>query len=163
MRLGQKNEAVDCFRQAVKLQPRVVKYHLSLAQALEQQGDTAAADAEYQQSLRLDPQWPEKLNQAAWALATRPDPTQRNGPLAVALAQQVCQATHHHEPRFVDTLAIAYAAAGQYSQAVTAARQALTLASAAHQADLAQQIQKRLRLYENNQPYVAGEEKGPRR
>ena len=81
--------------------------------------------------------------------------------MAVALAQQVCQATHHRDPRFVDTLATAYASAGQYSQAVAAARQALTLASSAQQAELAKQIQTRLRLYENNQPYIAVDEKRP--
>jgi len=75
------------------------------------------------------------------------------------LAEQVCQATHHRDPRFVDTLAAAYAAAGHYHQAVAAARQALTLADAAQQPELVKQIQERLRLYENNQPYVAGEEK----
>jgi len=159
LRLGQKDQAVACFRQAVRLQPQVVKYRLGLAQALQQQGDNAAADVEYQETLRLDPRWPEKLNQAAWALASRADSRQRNGPMAVALAEQVCQATHHRDPRFVDTLAAAYAAAGHYHQAVAAARQALTLADAAQQPELVKQIQERLRLYENNQPYVAGEEK----
>jgi Flp pilus assembly protein TadD len=130
-----------------------------LAQALQQQGDTAAADIEYQESLRLDSQWPEKLNQAAWTLATQADPGDRNSALAVALAQQVCQATHNRQARFVDTLAAAYASAGQYAQAMAAARQALNLAETAQQPEFAQQIQKRLRLYERNQPYVVGEKK----
>lgn len=157
--LGQKNEAVACFRQAVTIQPRNVKFRLGLAQMLQQQGDMGAADAEYQESLRLDPQWPEKLNQAAWNLATQPDPRRRNGAMAIALAEQVCRATHHGDPRFIDTLAAAYASSGQYPQAVAAARQAITLASTVQQPELAQQIQKRLRLYESKHPYVVGEEK----
>jgi tetratricopeptide (TPR) repeat protein len=159
LRLGLKNEGATCFRQAVTLQPRNLKYRLGLAQALQQQGDTAAADIEYQESLRLDSQWPEKLNQAAWTLATQADPGDRNSALAVALAQQVCQATHNRQARFVDTLAAAYASAGQYAQAMAAARQALNLAETAQQPEFAQQIQKRLRLYERNQPYVVGEKK----
>jgi tetratricopeptide (TPR) repeat protein len=154
LRLGQKDEANSCFRKAVALEPRDLKYRLRFAQALELQGDTSGADAEYQESVRLDPQWPEKLNQEAWKLATRPDPTSRIGSVAVAWAQQVCQATHHSEARYVDTLAAAYAAAGQFPQAVTTARQALTLASTAQQPELAQQIQNRLRLYEKNQAYA---------
>jgi tetratricopeptide (TPR) repeat protein len=159
-RLGQKKEAVACLRQAVHLQPQMLNYRLVLAAALQQQGDEQGANAEYQESLRLDPQWPEKLNQAAWTMATRADPRQRNGPMAVALAQQVCQGTQHKVPRFLDTLATAYASVGQYSQAVAAAQQALSLASAAKQADLAKQIQERLRLFEKNQPFVAAEERG---
>jgi cytochrome c-type biogenesis protein CcmH/NrfG len=121
---------------------------------LQQLGENGAAEAEYQESLRLDPEWPGKLNQVARSLATQADPRRRNGAMARAMAEQVCQATHQREPVFLDTLAAAYAAAGDFSKAVETARQALTLATAAQKPDLVREIQERLQLYERNQPFV---------
>ncbi len=184
--VGKLDEAIEHFRIALRLEPDNAQGHNNLGTALDQQGSLWAAENEYREAVRLDPNYVlarinlggtlERLGQPRLALeqyqeAVRAQPKEaqdcadlargllRLGQKDQALAEQVCQATHHRDPRFVDTLAAAYAAAGHYHQAVAAARQALTLADAAQQPELVKQIQERLRLYENNQPYVAGEEK----
>jgi hypothetical protein len=50
-------------------------------------------------------------------------------------------------------LAAAYAAGGQFDNAVETARQALDMASAAQNAALTDQIRSRLGLYEQGRPY----------
>ncbi len=58
-------------------------------------------------------------------LATSQDPRVRDGSRAVTLALDVCNRTHNDDPRALDTLAAAYAAAGQRDLArSTAARAA---------------------------------------
>ena len=93
-------------------------------------------------------------------LATNADSTRRNGNLAVQRAAQALQASGERTPELLDTLAAAYAEAGQFAQAVTLAREARSGAAAARRMDLVEQIEHRLRLYEQGQPFhaaVAGE------
>jgi tetratricopeptide (TPR) repeat protein len=55
-------------------------------------------------------------------------------------------------PQFYDLLAANYAKAGRFAEAVQAADKALRRAKAAGRADIAQQIQDRLRTYQANAP-----------
>ena len=57
-------------------------------------------------------------------LATSADPHVRDGTRAVTLALDVCDRTHNADPRALDTLAAAYAAAGQLDLARSAAARA---------------------------------------
>jgi len=52
-----------------------------------------------------------------------------------------------------DKLAASLAEAGRFDEAVSTARRAVELATAAGQADVAEAIRARLRLYEENKPY----------
>jgi hypothetical protein len=53
----------------------------------------------------------------------------------------------------LDTLAATYAEVGRFAEAGSTARQAKAAATAQGQLELARQIEKRLALYEANQPY----------
>ena len=53
----------------------------------------------------------------------------------------------------MDTLAVAYAATGDFVQAVTEADKAIALAESSGDAALAQRIDKRRNLFKNGQPY----------
>jgi tetratricopeptide (TPR) repeat protein len=53
----------------------------------------------------------------------------------------------------VDTLAVAYAAAGRFNEAIAAAERAVELARAAEQPQLAKKIEARLELYRAGRPY----------
>ncbi|NIM70661.1 MAG: hypothetical protein GTO48_09480, partial [Xanthomonadales bacterium] len=66
-------------------------------------------------------------NNLAWLLATCPEPRYRNGPRALRLARQACEATAHKSPPLLDSLAAAYAETGQFDQAVATTRQALEI------------------------------------
>jgi tetratricopeptide (TPR) repeat protein len=150
---ARRDEAVACFRRAVELRPDVARHQSSLAYALHEQGHSAEAEAHYREALRLDPTWPDTYVRGAWALATAAEAGARDGPLAVQLAQQACQATGNRRPEYLDVLAAAWAAIGRYDDAVRAADQAATLARAGGQTALAEQVEQRRGLYQARQPF----------
>jgi tetratricopeptide (TPR) repeat protein len=149
---GRWAEAADQYRRALHLQATTAAYHFGLGVALAHQGQADAAREEFQEATR-DPRWPAAACQAAWTLATYPDTRGRDGALAVRLAQQACAATSRPPPGFLDTLAAAHAEAGQFTEAVASAREAVTLASTAGQPEMAAEIQKRLAGYEQHRPF----------
>ena len=85
---------------------------------------------QYQQMLRIKPNDFMTANNAAWVLATSSSDSVRNPAEAVRLAELVCQRTKQQLPQALDTLAAAYASAGQFEQAVTTAKRAIELARA---------------------------------
>jgi tetratricopeptide (TPR) repeat protein len=149
---GNWSEALPCFRKAVDRDPRSVVNRCALAQALHQQGQKESAQEQYREATRINPDWLEGANKSARLLATDPEAMGRNGDLAVKLATQICQATDEKDPRYLDTLAAAFAEVGRYDDAVAAIRKALTRPQAETQPAFVRQLQERLRLYERRQP-----------
>jgi Flp pilus assembly protein TadD len=77
----------------------------------------------------------------------------RDGKKAVELAQQAVQLSGVNSPEILDTLAAAYAEAGQFPKAIETARQALNLSAAPNNKLMAEVIQNQLQLFEANAPY----------
>ena len=96
---------------------------------------------------------PLENNNAAWALATNPEATKRNGAHAVMFAEAACQRTEYKVTYMVGTLAAAYAEAGRYAEAVSTAKRAAAMAENNGETNLLQRNQELLRLYLNQQPY----------
>jgi len=92
-------------------------------------------------------------NNLAWLLATCPDASLRDGSRAVELARKAEQLAGSSHPEVLDTLAAAYAEAGQFSEAIETAKKALQLVSAQHNSAMADAVRARLKLYEANSPY----------
>jgi tetratricopeptide (TPR) repeat protein len=153
MMQGQWQEASTCFREAIRLQPEGIAYHHNLAYVLYQLGQTAVARSEYQEALRLSPSWPRVCLQTAWLQATDPDPQRRRGELALINAEKVRQALGDKDARILDVLAVSYAEAGRYPEAVAAAEKALVRARVDGKGDLADAIALRLQLYKQNRPF----------
>jgi tetratricopeptide (TPR) repeat protein len=150
---GKEQEAARHFSEAVRIKPHYAEPHCNLAKVLLRQGKTEEAARHLSEALRIDPRLAKEFSDAAWALATHKDAKLRNGPIALQLAEQACQATGDQQPAILDTLAAAYAEVGRFDEAVATARKALTLALSAEQLDLADGIRERLRLYEARQPF----------
>jgi len=83
--------------------------------------DRAIDDAT--RALEVNPYYSVGANQLAWMLATCPDPRYRDGKRAVALAEKVVQ--RFPEANFMDTLAAAYAEAGNMDAAVRVQQKAV--------------------------------------
>ena len=66
---------------------------------------------------QLKPDSPEALSNLAWIFSTCPDPTHRNGRLAVAIGTEVCAATNSTNHAALLALAAAYAETGQFEEA----------------------------------------------
>jgi Flp pilus assembly protein TadD len=127
---------------------------VGLGHVLADKGRYADAVGRFRRALALAPNDAHTLNELAWLLATCPEPSVRNGPEAVALARRACDlATEDQAPRFIDTLAAAYAESGQFAEAVAAAQRAAALARKAGKEGEAEQFQARLELYRQEKPY----------
>jgi hypothetical protein len=95
----------------------------------------------------------EALNNLAWMLATSSDAKLRDGEEAVRLAEQAWKLTQGKEATALGTLAAAFAEAGQFTNAVIASQQAISVAQAAGNVRYAQMSQQLLQLYRTGRPY----------
>jgi protein O-mannosyl-transferase len=150
--LEQWPQAVVALRQAAALQPTAPQPRAALAWALHHQGQIGAAQEEYRRVLELDPQWPQTATRQAWQMATAADADRRNGPWALALAEQAVHLSQEQDAAALDALAAAWAEQGGFNRAAATAHRALALATA-QQPALAAAIAARLRGYEKDQPF----------
>ena len=92
-------------------------------------------------------------NKLAWALATCPQPSIRNGGRAVELALRASQLSGGENPIILQTLAAAYAEVGRYHDATATAQHALGLAAAQDNAALSGNLQTQIGLYQSGSPF----------
>ena len=92
------------------------------------------------------------LARAAWILATHTNDEVRDSAEAVTLAERASELTGHKHPAVEDTLAVAYAAAGDYDRAVATAENALILLSGPGHDKAVHEIQRHLKLFKNRTP-----------
>ncbi len=93
-------------------------------------------------------------NSLAWSLATTRDDGLRNGEEAVQWANRACSMTQGRVHAYLDTLAAAYAAVGQFDKALDMANRALTLAQQAGDAGNVEEYTRRIELYQQGTPYL---------
>ena len=151
--LGKFDEGAPYLAEGVGIKPELGDIYGKLGLLLDGRGSTAQAIACYREGLRVRPGQVEIANNLAWILATNPDPRLRDGNEAIRLAEQACKSSGYKLALVVGTLAAAYAEAGRFSQAVTAAEQAIALATAAGQPELADRNRQLLALYRARQPF----------
>ncbi len=150
-RLGRSLEAIAPLHALVEAHPDQWMARGELARALAATGRTAQALEQYEAAIALRPDWPPFLNAAAWIAATSPDPAVRNPQAALRHAQLAVERAGGADATTLDTLAAAYASAGQFADAVTTAEQALTFAvDPRHGAA----VRGRLELYRKGEPFV---------
>jgi hypothetical protein len=118
-----------------------------LTRQLEADGKVEEIIQHYREALNVDSNNPVVLNNLAWILVTTAKPELRNGEEALQLATRAVELTDRRLPRFIVTLAAAYAETGQFSKAAQIAQAARILAILANQPDDAAQIDKLSNLY----------------
>jgi len=138
------------FRRALELEPDNGATYLSYGTALLERGRTEEAAAQFGAAARRDP---EVTAAHLWNLGQ----VQRaSGKAAAALVCLRCladlRAGSAAEPQALDALAAAYAEAGRAADALTTARRATAAARATGQAGLADQLEQRLRRYQQAPP-----------
>jgi protein O-mannosyl-transferase len=85
-------------------------------------------------------------------LATASDSSIRDGARAVGFAQEAVQLSGSREPRFLRTLAAAYAESGRFSEAIAVAQQAAVIATMQGKPEMAKRLEKDLVLFRGNLP-----------
>ncbi len=149
---GEIDQAIAQWRTTLSINPNDGEAHTALGNALLQKGQWREAIAHYQAALEIEPLSVLPLNNLAWVLSTSDDAEIRNGSRAVELAEHAVQLSRTQNPRFIRTLAAAYAADGRFSDASEAAERALRLAREQNASELARAIQNDIDLYRDNTP-----------
>ena len=121
--------------------------HLGLAGLLAAQGRADESRVELNETVRLNPDCFEALNNLAWELATSPRAEIRDGPRAVQLAQHACELTQFRKTIFLGTLAAAQAETGKFDDAIATAQRACDLAAKSGETNLLQKNQELLERY----------------
>lgn len=145
---GRIGEAIDEWEQALRLQPdSPAATHTNLAYALSQMGRMREAMVHYESALRLKPDYVPALDGMAKLLATLRPADGGDPPRAIELASTACRITGNQVAGYMETLAMAYAVANRFDDAVQTAQNAVGVARAAGQPAAAQEIEARLNLY----------------
>jgi serine/threonine-protein kinase len=109
------------------------------------------AIADHTAACNLEPEDDGTCNYLAWILATCPVASLRNGRRAVELAKKACERSEWKFPGYIDTLAAAYAEAGDFAQAVATMERAYNMVGD----DRKEDYKSRLDLYHAGQPFHA--------
>lgn len=150
---GRMGEAVVEFREALRAKPDDAEAHNNLGLALRSTGQRDEALRHFRAALSLRPDWPAPMNETAWILATHPDTRIRNPGEAVRLAERAAERTERRQAVMLDTLAAAYAAAGDFDRAIAVAQEAMSLAASGGPPGLSGEIAARLELYRQKKPF----------
>jgi tetratricopeptide (TPR) repeat protein len=124
--------------------------HNNLGVVFVSQGQLEAAKTQFTQALRLDPDYVAALNNSAMIWATAADPRFRDGRRAVEAATHTCELTEWRNPVYLDTLASAYAEAGDFESATRWQTHAIELLTDKATRD---DFRSRLALYQKRKPY----------
>lgn len=144
---GDFKEAIGHYRRALQGEADDAEAHFKLALALTRTNRLDEAVEHYLESVRLKPNWPQSLTYSALILATHPNPKLRDVNQAIRFAKRASDLTKNQDPVILYTLAKVYATAGQLELAIKTAEDALSLAFASEDNNLADLIEEQLELY----------------
>ncbi|MGB8226092.1 MAG: tetratricopeptide repeat protein, partial [Sedimentisphaerales bacterium] len=151
---GRLDEAIVYLHEALQLDPNSAKAHYYFAQVMAKKDKINEAVEHFENAIRLKPDWAEPMNELAWYLAINPKMKADNPDRALRLALQACELTNYKNPELLDTLAVAYAANGNFNKAVETAQKALGLCQSPEQDAVKEQIKNRLDLFKAGKPYI---------
>lgn len=151
---GRPDDALAQYREVMRVAPTHADAAYAAGVIHEARGDDRATAQAFRQALSARAAWTPALRELAWTLAVTADGALRDPREALELAQQASRAGSR-DARTADVLAAALAANGSFDEAVAAMLDALRLmpdgADAARRSDM----QSRLAMYRQRQPYVS--------
>lgn len=136
--------------------PRFVPAYLSWTIELVGREDFAGARRVLEESSKHISDSPLLDNAMAWVLATAPDPQLRDPARAVELAKSASAKANDKNPGVLDTLAVAYAAMGNFEAAVRYEQEAIKVSRETTNRDSMSEYRERLKLFEKKLPFVSG-------
>jgi tetratricopeptide (TPR) repeat protein len=151
-RMGRVREAMQDLSAAIRLDPENADALVSRAEIYMASRDWGRAASDYRDAIQLDDRLGRAYQGAAWIMATCPDERYRNDELALSAAQKALELDGDKDPRYIETLAAAYANSGQYDSAAAILQ--------GHLDKMPQQYvagaQARIQLYKSQRPYRSG-------
>jgi len=161
---GMYDQAISTYNRVLELNPRLPNAYVNRGQAYKLAGDAKGDASDYQQAiadyhaaLALNGSFANAYNNLAWLEATCADSTYRNGKDAIINAQRACQLTRYRGRAQLDTLAAAYANAGDYTNAVKWETTLIAMTNHWHMpqqldSSLMKEWKDRLALYQSHKP-----------
>lgn len=145
---GDQNQALQNFDRGIAIGSSVPVLYIYRGAMLRARGDASGAQADFAKVSSLFSDQPQWFNNYAWALATSPVAAYRDGPAAIRYARRACELTSWKSAPELDTLAAAYAEAGQFDKA--SKWQAVAIQFEVH-SDAG--YETRLAMYRKREPY----------
>ncbi len=153
MQKQQMDEAEGRLQIRLQNTPADAAAHYELGSLLLRKGQTEEAIVHLERAVELQPTNAYALNNLAWVRATSAQDRFRNGAEAVRLAELACQLTHYETPLVIGTLAVAYAEAGRFDEAVATAQKARDVAVSLGENNLSSKDEQLIALFKDKQPY----------
>jgi tetratricopeptide (TPR) repeat protein len=149
--LGELDKAISDWNKGLRLSPGDATAHAVRGHAYHAKGQFDEALLDYQEAIRLERTNDLAYNNLAWLRATCPDAAMRNAVEAVEAGKKACELTGWSNWTRVDTLAAAFAEAGDFKKAARYERQAMGMEGPSKEE--LKEMESRLLLYEQEKPY----------
>jgi tetratricopeptide (TPR) repeat protein len=143
--------ALADFSAAIRLDPDHALSFNNRALVYRQRHEYDQAIADYAKAIRLMPHHNAPCGGLAWLLATCPQASVRDGRKAVELATRACEFTAWQDRIELETRAAACAECSDFPAAIQWQKKAIALVPG--DPDRIEECQRRLKLYENGQPW----------
>jgi hypothetical protein len=152
--LGKRGETAEAIRHweiAFQMSPGYASSHANMAEMLARHKRFVEAIVQFKVALELSPNDFDTESKLASIYATVPGHV--DSAAAVRLAESACESAGYDWPEYLNTLAAAYASAGRFDEAIATAEKAARIARESGEIRLPEQIEQRLSLYRQQQPY----------
>jgi len=153
LHVGRVGDAIEHYELAVQDLPGDAESYNKLGTALALAGRVREVIPNYERALELRPENVEAANNLAWLLATVPAELGGDPSRAVTIAERTRSLAWRHVAAELDTLAVAYASAGRFEEAVKTAEECLALARTAGQTQLVADVQAQIELFRAGKSY----------
>ena len=150
---GKYERAIFHLKESLRIRSSQAEVYINLGSAYSYLDQYGPAMQNWKKALELKPDSADVLNNLGWLYATYEDATTENANKAIEYARRSCELTGYNDPVYLDTLGVAYAAAGKFEEAKAMAGKALIIATANGQEKITSEVEKRIKLYEAGQPY----------
>lgn len=114
---GETEKAIADFSTAIDILPGDVDSRFNRANSYRRIGEYRRAIADYSICVGLSPTYAQAHNNLAALLADSPEPSLRDPQRAITHARRACELSDWSNWQFIDTLALAYASAGDFGDA----------------------------------------------
>jgi len=146
---GEEDIAIGDYNEAILLDPKYASAYANRGWAWHGKGEFDKAISDYNEAIRLDPKAASPWINRAWIAATCPTAKYRDGRKAVTGAMTACELTGWKDWNYLDTLAAAYAEAGDFPNAVKWEEKAVGLAPK----EMKGELRSHLDLFRAHKPY----------
>ncbi len=155
---SQYDKAISDYTKDIEIDSKNADAYYFRGLSFKAQGRYDKAISDFTQAIEVDPGFAAAYNNMAWLLATCPDAAYRDGTKAIKLAQKAIELNRKAEilDILLDTLASAYAEAGQFEKAIPTQQQVIDILKKEDKGNANENLDQsleRLKSYETHKPW----------